>query len=622
MGKIALLLPEPNLFEKVENVLKEIHVSHEIHTEYVTYSSISAAEKLANTSDLFIARGRVSYYVRSTYNLPVVNMEITPRELGMLFIEARTFLNQDYPRIDIVCYKNSICDTSNFSQIFKIDLHTHLISPSEDPSVIRAAVDAAIADGAKFIIGSITAVEHAKAAGIPALQLRASEDSLRNAIHIANITLYARELERANTNRLQALIDNLFCAVIEVDKNGCLSTFNNIAADEFALNQTKDRGKPLSNILSSIPFDIVESVIETGKEIFVSGIQSAHSVWSASITPVFESGNVSGAIILCQKAKTIEHMDILARRNNFKPKHFAIKELKCFVEDCPKMFSTIQSFSASTASILISGETGCEAQQIAQAIHNDSILSQEPFIEVNCGELREEEQIDFLFGTETEKGCFLNAHQGTIFLNRLDLLCPVVQHRITRILQNHTIFSKGLSPIPVFVRIISYIPKPIDALSQGTLLPELFYALNVLRLDIPPLRERPNDTKAYLNHFLQISCERYEHIIVLTADAEKNLISYPWQGNVAQLQTFCDKLVLYSTHRSISGGEVQQLLQSSYPDYSPREERIFAAFQTEAELIRSTLEKNNWQRGITAEELHISTTTLWRRMNKYGITKK
>lgn len=259
MGRIALLLPQTDLYEKVSTLLQEVKIPHQVevvHTSSVA-DSIEKAKKMAASCDLFIVRGRVNHFIRENLNLPVVNLEITPREMGEFFLQAKQRLQEAHPRIDVVCYSNSICATTNFSEIFDIDLHCHLVSPTKDTDELIAEVDSAIADGAKFIIGNLSVVSRATEAGIPAIHMQASVDALRNAFHIANITLYARDMEKKNATRLRALIDNLYCAVIELDSSGNVVMFNTVAAKEFGFRLPRDIGKPLSSLTQAFPVEVL-----------------------------------------------------------------------------------------------------------------------------------------------------------------------------------------------------------------------------------------------------------------------------------------------------------------------------------------------------------------------------
>jgi len=625
MSRIALLLPQRDLYEKVRSALEGIEFPHTVQTEYISSvdDSIEIARRLADSCDLFIVRGRVSHFIRSTLSLPVVNIEITPREMGMFFLQAKQRLQKPRPRIDVVCYRNSICDTTGFSEIFDIDLRCHLVDPSREPEAVTAAADAAIADGAEFIIGSGSAITRAEAASIPALRLYASEVALRDAFRIADITLYAHNLEKANAMRLQALIDNLYCAVIELDRDERVVMFNTVAEKEFGFHLARDGGKPLSGLTHAIPTDIVGEVIRTGQERFVPGIRSETSILLASITPIFSAGEVSGAIILCQKAKTVESMDLASRRESYKPvgSPFDLERMRPFLEDCPNLYQSFRLFSVSDAPLLLSGESGCEAPQIAMAIHSAGSLANEPFIEIPVSELREEDQLSLLFGRNDENGILLSTHHGTILLNRADLLSLTVQRRILRILQQHTVLTGKMTSVRVSVRIIAYIPDPFAAMENGRLDREFYYSLNILQARIPPLRDRPRDLAAYAAHYIQSACEKFRRIVALTAEASEAIREYPWPGNLTQLSAFCEKLVFSAPHRSISGADVRSLLTSTYPEASADDSLRTVARQTEEQRIRDALQRMNWNRAATARELQISTTTLWRKMNQYGILR-
>lgn len=623
MGRIALLLPQNDLYEKVGTLLREINLPHQVEiarTSSVT-ESIETAKKLAETCDLFIVRGRVSHFIRENFDLPIINIEITPREMGEFFLQAKKLLKQAHPRIDVVCYTNSICDTTNFSEIFDIDLRCHLIAPTEDVGAIAAQADAAIADGAQLIIGSLSAVSRAVGSGIPSIHLQASEDALRNAFHIANITLYARDLEKSNAARLHTLIDNLYCGVIELDSSGNTVMFNTVAAGEFGFRLTRDKGKPLLSLTHAFPSEVLSNVLEKGEETFVPSVRTGHSILHATITPMFSGGEISGAIILCQKAKTVESMDLASRREDFRyaDSPLALRKMKEFFSNCPEQYQSLQISSMSDAPLLLSGELGCEVSQMSRAIHAIGLRSGEPYLEVACDALSHEEQMTFLFGSGEESGNFIKMHRGTIFLNRADCLSPIVQSRIVYAIQHRAVLTAGLASVQTSVRVIAYIPDPFDALRCGNCSKELFYALNVLHTEVTPLRKRPKDLQSYFRYYLQIACEKYDRVLIPTSDAETAVLEYSWDGNLTQLSAFCEKLVLSAKRRSVGGAEVRSLILASYPSETYAEAPEAASVSREEQVIRDALQRHNWNRSATAQELNISKTTLWRKMNQHGI---
>lgn len=175
------------------------------------------------------------------------------------------------------------------------------------------------------------------------------------------------------------------------------------------------------------------------------------------------------------------------------------------------------------------------------------------------------------------------------------------------------------------VRIIATTTKNLSVLvQQGSFREDLYYLLSGLTIEVEPLRNRIEDLENLVDTYIKLYCDMYSRYHVLTSGAKKILMEYPWYGNLIQLESFCDRMILSATHRTLDEVFIKQLMNELYPiiHQQNNREKIIVYKDPEALVISEMLEKHGGNRALVAEELGISKTTLWRHMKKYGISNK
>lgn len=216
------------------------------------------------------------------------------------------------------------------------------------------------------------------------------------------------------------------------------------------------------------------------------------------------------------------------------------------------------------ATVLITGESGTGKEILARAIHYQSMRGDKPFVKVNCAALPEHLLEDELFGHE--KGAFTDAsaqrigrfewaHQGTLFLDEIGEIAPSVQVKLLRVLQEREFERIGSSKtIKVDVRIVAATNRDLGrAISEGTFREDLFYRLNVVPIELPPLRERPGDIPYLVSHFLKkYGEETGRRDFTVTGEAMEHLKAYPWKGNIRELENCIERAMILA-----EGDEIQ-----------------------------------------------------------------
>jgi two-component system, NtrC family, nitrogen regulation response regulator NtrX len=306
----------------------------------------------------------------------------------------------------------------------------------------------------------------------------------------------------------------------------------------------------------------------------------------------------------------------------------------------------VARIAPTSGSVLITGENGTGKEVVAQMVHSLSPRFKEAFIEVNCAAIPEELIESELFGHErgaftgavsARRGRFDLADRGTIFLDEVADMSLKAQAKVLRILQEQRFERVGGSATQtVDVRIIAATNKDIRELIQkGLFREDLYYRLNVLRIQLPPLRERSTDIEELANTFLDEFCSIHKKPRrTISAEALKTLSRYPWPGNIRELRNVVERLVILQgaaeDRLPISGNELYAHLENSLdapesvttPGASPSEPaRDLKAAKAvfEKEFVTRALEENEWNISKTAEALGIERTYLHRKMKLLSI---
>lgn len=276
--------------------------------------------------------------------------------------------------------------------------------------------------------------------------------------------------------------------------------------------------------------------------------------------------------------------------------------------------------------VLICGESGTGKELVARYIHCKSARVDKPFVAINCGALPESLQESEFFGhvkgaftgaIEKKKGLFEEADGGTILLDEIGEMSLPSQVKLLRVLQDGEMRPVGSNkPQHVNVRILASTNQSLPALvKRDRFRKDLLFRIDVIRLVLPPLRERLEDIPALVDFFIRKHAERFQRPgTSISASALCILQEHTWPGNIRELENCIRRAVLLCKRDTIDASDLGVVLGM----YSERGEAKLLAEQ-ERELILRTLERTNWNRKRAALELGIGTTTLWRKIKRFGL---
>lgn len=304
-----------------------------------------------------------------------------------------------------------------------------------------------------------------------------------------------------------------------------------------------------------------------------------------------------------------------------------------------EVYELIGAVASTDATVLVRGETGTGKELVARAVHSSSGRSGEPFVAISCTSMQTTLLESELFGHEkgsftgahsTKTGKFESAGEGTVFLDEIGDMPPEIQVKLLRVLQERE-FERvgGLRPLKLHARVIAATNRDLEELvREGSFREDLYYRLNVVQIDIPPLRERPEDILPLANHFLEHFSRRHEKPVEgFAPSAIEQLLEHHWPGNVRELKNAVERTVLTNPRRWVD--RLSRLepgrRENLFTDLPGRLPYLKAKETVEQELEKTYLihymrqEKGRISR--VAELMGICSRTVSRQLERYGLDK-
>jgi len=437
-------------------------------------------------------------------------------------------------------------------------------------------------------------------------------------------------LDKPSPDRFEAVIHSISDGVFTVDSEWRITCFNRAAEEITGISRSQALGRRCYEVLrSNICKDAcaIQYTIDTGRPVVnlmvyftdKQGIQIPVSVSTALFRNI--KGELVGGVesfrdlryvqeLRKEIEKTYTFEDIISK--NGKTKH---------------ILDILPTIALNESSVLITGESGTGKELFARAIHNLSRRGKRPFVAINCGGFPETLIESELFGyeagaftgaTKAKPGRFALAEGGTVLLDEIGDLPPLLQVKLLRVLQEKTYEPLGgIRSVKANVRIVAATHRNIEAMvAEDTFRQDLYYRINVIKLEIPPLRERIEDVPLLIKHFIgRFSSILDKDISGISPDALNILLSYDYPGNVRELENIIEHGCVLCPGNLIRVKHLPESLR-------PRIENIGTASslsEVEKQFIISILTKNKWNRLAAARELKIHKTTLFRKMKKLDI---
>ncbi|WP_162920265.1 sigma-54 interaction domain-containing protein [Clostridium fermenticellae] len=432
-------------------------------------------------------------------------------------------------------------------------------------------------------------------------------------------------------------------------------TFNNSFKDYFNLKLENEKGKFVGEVDPNARFPVI---LKTGK----AEINRKHKFQGRDIIvhrlPLHFNNKLIGGISITIIGdlnyiyRLVTENNLIKNLKSYKNNQSAISEVykaKYTFDDILSNSNCLnnckeqaKSFAETDLTVLITGESGVGKELFAHSIHNYSKRRKNPFISINCAAIPESLIESELFGHEEgsftgatkngRMGKFELANTGTIFLDEIGDLPLKMQVKLLRVLQEKEIERVGGNKIiNLDIRVIAATNCDLqEKVNSGTFRKDLFYRLNVLNLEIPPLRERPSDISLLIDNFINNFYKKYGICGEFTEDVLKTLCLYKWPGNVRELRNIVERMLVISKEHSIKVDSIpENILNSSKESMDANIKQLIktktfsplksSVFKTEKELIINTLIENNFNKSKTAEILGIPRMTLYRKLKEINL---
>ena len=426
-----------------------------------------------------------------------------------------------------------------------------------------------------------------------------------------------------------AILESISDGVFTVDLNWRVTSFNRAAEEITGIQRREALGRLCSEVFKSSMCESECALQQTlnsekpdiNKSGYIINADGERIPVSVSTAVLRDSdGQIIGG------AETFRDLsEIVALRKELAG-HFQIGDLVSHSQAMRPVLDLVPSLAASLTTVLIQGETGTGKELLAKAIHSMSPRSQKPFVAVNCGALPDTLLESELFGYK--KGAFTGANQdkpgrfalaqgGTLFLDEIGEITPALQVRLLRVLQEQTYEPLGSTRTEKSTaRVIVATNCDLAAMvKNGEFRLDLYYRINVISLELPPLRKRKEDIPLLVEHFIEhFNLIQHKHVSGFTAGAYSLLMAHDWPGNVRELENVVERAFVLCRSDLIGQEHLPVELTGSSPVHVDSGSMEAVIRSAEEQSIIAALKRNSFNRVAAARELGIHKTTLYRKM--------
>ncbi|WP_304064606.1 sigma 54-interacting transcriptional regulator [Megamonas hypermegale] len=612
MDSILFIAPQKEIAQVARKVFQDLNISIPIIIAK-NEAAVSQARKYPNIS-VIVSRGGTARDLKKYTDKIIVDINIS---FADIFPSIEKLSRQGCKNIAIISNNHIIDKEETDLTINDTFIKIRPYAADEDVPHIIESFEPKI-DG---IIGDIKPVEIGNTYNIPSIYIESNTLSITKAVKEALSIVDSQQKKLLRLQTLQSIINNIDEGIIVYDLNN-KPIFSNELGQYIINNNFILSGKHGTNKLVNFLNDYNGKILDINNEKMLLEVINLNL-----------SDNLNNKVLIFQKVNAVEktarkiqlalYQKGLYAKKTFNDILYNSDEMKTIIE-------TAKQFAQSSSSILIYGETGTGKEGLAQSIHNASPRANKPFVSVNCASLPptliESELFGYVDGAFTgarksgKKGLFELAHTGTIFLDEIGDLPLDIQSRLLRVIQEREIMRIGDDKIQsIDIRLICATNKNLKQLvREGKFRQDLYYRINVLRLTLPPLRNRREDIMLLMNFYLN----RYSHdktkILQLADDIKAYLINYPWYGNIRELKNVAEVLAfIYKDGLTLE--QVKNILDEDIDETTTAAEENILSIPIEGNLkdmekaiIRQLIEKKYSSDDI-CRLLGISKVTLWRK---------
>lgn len=663
MPDIALIAPYDNLAAVACEVSRTVRKPVRVERALLGEAPALARRLKREGVQVLISRGGTALVLQDAKDvgLPVVEIRVTAYDVVRAVAKARLFGR----RIAIVGFENMVLGASTLSESMDVEIKEIVLERARDADT---TVREALRDGVDVLIGGVITVRTAEKHGARAVLIESGPEAVRQAIDEASRVLWVKKHETARAEQFKLIIDNVSDGIIAVDDAGHITVFNEAAQRLTGRAAADVVGRHVDEVLPEAGFAAILAAASSGRDWRRESSSNPSSqpaspevcringtLVNVTRVPIVVSGSCAGAIATFQDVSRLQALEKDLRKRLYARGHvarFTFGDIVGTSRAIQAAITKARRFAAVDSTILILGETGTGKELFAQSIHNASARRDGPFVAVNCAALPESLLESELFGyvegaftgakREGKQGLFELAHHGTIFLDEIAGMPLRLQARLLRVLQEKEVMRLGDDrTIPIDVRVIAASNKDLRKLvAEGLFQADLYYRLDVLKLALPPLRERPEDIPLLAETFARtLSAKLGTPFQGFTSDALAVLLAHPWHGNVRELKNTVEQCLVLSESGCVTNNDVLDAIgdtpgSEGWPRITEIDGDTSSAAGTLAsprdsgtgrdlESLIKAVERESIARAVSAcggnkseaaRRLGINRTTLWRKL--------
>ncbi|KZL90908.1 sigma 54-interacting transcriptional regulator [Clostridium magnum] len=566
-----------------------------------------------------VARSGGYIYTVSKVNVPVVHLKITTLDILRAVKIASIYKKQIVLFISIYEY----FDYDELKDLIKTNITIERYRIKEE---IEDRVRKYIDRSKEFVIvGGGIPCSCARKQGIDNVHIGASRESIHEAITYAKELVDGLYEQRYKNEVLKTILDGVHDAVIAIDAEGKIILYNE-RAEELLKKDSKDvMDKKLLEVYPELGF-----MIEVLKDKInqYNKIKKLRKIIITSNTSVLEvDGNINGVLCSFQDITKLQNLEKKIRYEMNKKGLVAKHTFKDIIAYDSIMQDTVAKaikIGLTDSTVMICGESGTGKEIVAQSIHNISSRKEEPFVVVNCAAISESLLESELFGYEEgaftgarkggKPGLFELAHGGTIFLDEINSMSLSLQAKLLRVLEEKEVMRIGSDyVIPLDVRVIAAANEDLKKkVRDGNFRSDLFYRLNILKLSIPPLRQRTDDIIPLFKYYLKGLSEENDEL-ELSCEDKNRIVNHTWPGNVRELKNVAQRYVLFHELDLDEYEDEGEGIQYEKMQYIDSNVSLRDMYQSIEEKMIEILSNQGMTKTEIAKQLGISRTALWKK---------
>lgn len=632
MAKITFMVPYPEIYEDIQEVFAEQNDGGWMIELIVVDGAPRRIDYKKINTDVVVARGITATVAQQLMgDVPVIKLPVSGYDVIRAVLECRDRHNST--RIAIVGSEDMVYGARSIREITGIDAITTIVDTEED---MLKSLKALKKDGINIICGGLVATRTAGQLGMKSVFIRSGREAIYQVLSEAKRVYYIRRQEQERTERFRTFMDHSIEGIVAVNERGNINLINAAAAKITGLGG-KLEGESADGVLPELRLGrvLATGTAEIGEIKTLGGRQVV-----INSAPITVKDHTVGAIATFQPVLSIQELEGKIRQKIYHRGHSAklsFADILGESEAIKRAIAVAKEYCKVDSNVLIVGETGSGKEMFAQSIHSASDRGPGPFVAFNCAALPENLLESELFGyvggaftgaaKEGKAGLFELAHRGTIFLDEVSEISIKMQGRLLRVLQEREIMRLGdRRIIPIDVRVIAATNRSLgEMVREGTFRPDLYYRLDILKLNVPPLRDRAGDVPLLLENFLRAYCSRFRKPYKSVAPGVHRLLDgYSWPGNVRELMNIAERLTVIGGSDVISEDDVRAAIHQGL-DALPlgfagvahkRGGQPGAAgknrLKVNKAVLLNVLQEVDYHYTKAAARLGISRTTLWR----------